>query len=237
MGSKQTAFLTLALGILLAPAAGHTHGLFWADGDDGLTLMVGHHGHSAHGGEDNHPCPPELIDTIQILTTSWGDLAPADGAEMSIPPAARAAQVRVDWGWWVKTRDGSRQAHPDSVAGVLQAWRTRETLLLLKDLKAPLPAPAEQGLDLIPTEDLSKVHPGEKATFQVLLKGQPAADVRVAYQGKLRGNTDSKGLIRIKLREAGPQTLRAGLPHDIPGYDQRRLNYIAQLDFTLEEKK
>ncbi len=237
MKRKPTAILALTLSLLLSPGPGHAHGLFWSSEDGAApTLMVGHHHSPGHGGEANHPLPVEMITACQVLDDAWRDVDLAGQDRITLPVDTRAARLAVDWGWWVKTRDGNQAAHPDSVRGVLMAWRTRESLLLLNDLDAPLPAAPTTGLALLPVTPLAGLHPGDKATFLVLFQGSPAADVPVYCQGQARGSTDSKGHIRLKLREAGPQQIQAGLRRPDPDDSQRKLNFNAQMDFTLEEK-
>jgi nickel transport protein len=237
MGPKNTAMaLVLALGAaFLCPGpVALAHGLFWNSGAAGDTLMVGHPASAGHGGQANHALSPDLISSAQVFLETWRELDLQELEHLIIPVDAHAARVQVDWGWWVKTYEGSRPAHPDSTTGVLQAWHTRETLLLLQDSQQPVPRASGEGLEIVPDSELDQARPGDKVTFMVLLEGEPVPDATVYHQGKIRGTTDSKGNIRLKLRHPGPQQVRAGLRQPVPDHPSREFIFNAQLDFNLE---
>ena len=117
----------------------------------------------------------------------------------------------VDWGWWTRTANGTQPGRPDGVAGVLQAWSSRETVKHLEPGYAGFAQPVGSGLEVTPIADPFAVKPGGKLTVRVTLDGAPVAGAAVTYDGKVRGESGPDGTVRLKLREPGLQVIRATL--------------------------
>ena len=215
------------------PALGH--GLYWAAGAQADTLMVGHPASAGHGGDAAHPCSGQLVTSLQVCRQGrWSPLPLAGTGVVTIPSTAEAAFVVIDWGWWVKTRQGSHQAHPDSVAGVLTAWQSTETLRHLNTWNSLSAAPVGDELELLPVDNPLALQPGDKIDLLVTRSGLPVADVPVAYDGNVRGLTGPDGRIRLKLRHPGPQELTATIRTPLEGRAHAEIVRSAVLTFSLE---
>lgn len=118
----------------------------------------------------------------------------------------------VDWGWWTKSADGTRNVHPDSVAGALQAWTSQETVKYLAEACWSAPSLAGRGLEVSPEDGaIPSLCAGDKINLVVTLDGAPVAAAVVTYDGKVRGVTGAGGDIRLKVRHGGLQIIRATL--------------------------
>lgn len=230
--------LLLILLLILPAGIAHAHGLFWTAGGPADTLLVGHPAPAGHGGEAAHPCPANLVREARALVAgAWVALPVAPRQPVTSPPAAGATWAVIDWGWWVKTRAGARAAAPDSVEGVLKAWRSVETVRTVHGDGAGALAPFNTELEIVPAAGLETVRPGDRIELMVLRDGQPAPDVPVAYGGQVRGLTDSRGHIRLKLKETGRQTIQATWRQAVDGHAHREEVRSATLVFTLEDER
>jgi len=246
--------LTIAITlILLLPAIAAGHGVFWEEAPHGLVLMEGHpygQGHGGQGqggqgqggqanaGEDPAPLP---VSRLQVLLRADAD--PADGAALAwtevpastpivAPTDAAVVLAVLDWGWWTKTVDGTRNVPPAGVEGVLQAWCSRETVKHVTRWAAGADRPAGRGLELTPLSDPLRLEAGDKLTLLVTLDGEPLAGAAVTYDGSLRGDSGKDGRIRLKLRHGGLQVVRATLRRPAADPDWAEDVQTATLTFT-----
>lgn len=230
-------FLVFPICLLMTLPGGTAlaHGLFWTADGPADTLMVGHPAQAGHGGESAHPCPANLVREVRALTGgAWQGLDINPDQPVTTPPASAATWAVIDWGWWAKTRTGSRAAHPDSADGVLKAWHSVETVRTVAAATPAALTPFGTELEIVPTAGLEGLHPGDKVELLVLRDGQPAADVPVAYSGEVRGLSDSRGHIRLKLKEPGRQTIQATWRQTAAGRAHAEEVRSATLVFTLE---
>ena len=230
---------TLAALFLLLPAVSAGHGVFWDEAPHGLVLMEGHPYGQGHGGEEAAPLP---VARLRVLLR--GDPDTATGSALAwheipattpiVAPADAAVVLAVlDWGWWTKTVDGSRNVPPDGVDGVLQAWYSRETVKHVTRWSAGVDRPAGRGLELTPLSDPLRLDTGDKLTLLVTLDGAPLAEAAVAYDGSLRGVSGRDGRIRLKLRREGLQVIRATLRRPAADPDWAEDIALATLTFNL----
>ncbi len=230
--------LLLAFLAVAAPQVACGHGLFWQASPDGPVLMEGHLPGQEHGGEAAAPCAPGRVRVLLVARAggTWVEAdVPADGPVVAPADAAGVCAV-VDWGWWTKTAAGTRNVHPDSVAGALQAWTSLETVTQLAPGGAPAPGPAGRGLEITPVRALGGLGAGDKLDLRVTLDGRPVAGAVVTYDGKARGTSRQDGSIRLKLRRPGPQLIRASLrrPAAAPAWAEDV--QTATLMFPLEDR-
>lgn len=110
-----------------------------------------------------------------------------------------------------------------------------------------LPKPSGVGLELVPLSHPTDLQAGQKASFRLLLDGQPAADIGVSaipggvrYRGvlqEIRVMTDAKGEFSITWPEAGMYWLTASWPARVassqgqqPTPPLRRVSYGGTLE-------
>jgi len=227
----------VAVFLLLFPSLATAHSLFFTHGDGAWRLVRGH-----PGDGDTGPCH-DLVHVRLLVFTDGGTtlLAETDGAgavvpDSLLPPAGAALVAVADWGAWTKTPDGTRHAPPSRVDSPLESWRSLERLVLLLDPAAPPPPAAGRGLELQPLVPPATVRPGHKLRVRVTLDGAPVAGVPVAYGEDVRGVTDDRGEINIRLRHGGLQLLRASLRRPDPSGTCDRLVRSATLQFDLEDR-
>jgi nickel transport protein len=217
------------------PALGH--GLFFLDGAAADTLAVGHGETDAAGHGGLRRLPADQVARC-LLVDRTGQVRPValDSGWVVVPADGMAAFAVVDWGWWAKTPDGTVQAHPDTLANVLQSWRSRDTVKRLRAWHPLLTRPLGDALQICPVDDPFTKRPGDKLRVCVWFEGRPVAGAVVAYGHDPRGTSGADGCVNIRLRHGGRQILRATLrrPLDAPPHaeDVR----TATLDFHLEAR-
>ena len=192
--------VAVALTVLLVPSAGRAHD-FWVErAGEGFAVRYGHLGGEALA-----------IDASKVKAIRCGDGArpPRDvvGARSSSPTevrfSARCAVVSVlhDGGNWSLTPDGEVNLPRSRVENVVRSWVSRQYAKWV-DAKSPgAGAVLGDDLELVPVTDLAKARNGDKITVRLLSAGRPVPNAVVAVGHHPLGETDSKGEIRLRLRD------------------------------------
>lgn len=204
----------LAVGIvlagLLAPSAGRAHD-FWVErAGDGFVIRHGH-----RGGE------VVAIDAAKVQAIRCGDgamppkdvLRQASFSPEGVRVSAACAVVSVfhDDGIWSLTPDGERNVARSKVADVVRSWGSRQYSKWV-DAKSPgARAVLGDELEIVPVTDLAKARGGDKVTLRVLAAGRPVPNAVVAIAHRPLGDTDSRGEIRVRLRQPGIESFSTSI--------------------------
>ena len=133
------------------------------------------------GPGDSDAVLPEADSAFEFDGTSldgWREIPGGD--PITAPSDAVMVMAVLDWGWWSKTVDGTRNAHPAGVEGVLQAWCSRETVKHLSAWTSGADRPAGRDLELTPQANPFARRTGDKLTVVVTLDG-----VRVSLEANI----------------------------------------------------
>ncbi len=202
--------VAVALAGLLVPSAGSAHDFWTERASDGFVIRYGHLGGEALA-----------IDASQVKAIRCGDGAspPRDvAATASFSPkdvrfSAACAVVSVfrDGGTWSLTPDGEVNLPRSKVENAVRTWASRQYAKWV-DAKSPgAGAVLGDELELVPVTDLAKAGKGDKVTVRVLSAGHPVPNAVVAIAHRPLGETDSKGELRLRLREAGIESVSTSI--------------------------
>lgn len=207
--------LALAAAALLAPLAGRAHD-FWAErAGDGFVVRHGHPG-------------GELLALGEVKAIRCGDGAspPRDvSARARVSPeevrfSAACAVVTAfrDGGAWSLTPDGEVNLPRSKVRDAVRSWTSRQYAKWVDARSSGAGAVVGDELELVPVTDLAKAGRGDKVTVRVLAAGRPIPGAAVAVGHRPLGRTDSRGEIRLRLREAGLESISTSIRRPGPGH-------------------
>ena len=223
------------LAVLLLPSLAAAHDLWLEPGPAGYELRYGH----APGGHDGAATLTYDADFVQRAlcrseTGQTQELPLNSGYPAHFDAACAALWVEASSGVWTTTVQGTLNAPPDGLSGVVRAWRSIESTKRLAAWHEDLSAPLGDGLELVPLHNPFDLEPGRKLRLLVTLGGQPQPGASVAYGGELRGVSGADGQLNLRLREAGLQFITASirLPAGEPGVNETI--YATTLHFELE---
>jgi uncharacterized GH25 family protein len=189
-----------AVAALLVPSAGRAHD-FWVErARDGFAVRHGHLGGEALA-----------IDASKVKAIRCGDGAspPKDMVatarfspnEVRFSAACALVSVFHDGGYWSLTPDGEVNLPRSRVENVVRSWASRQYAKWV-DAKSPAAgAVLGDDLEVVPVTDLAKATKGDKITVRVLSAAHPVPNAVVAVAHHPLGETDSKGEIRLRVRE------------------------------------
>jgi uncharacterized GH25 family protein len=194
--------LAAALAALLAPRAVRAHD-FWVERDgDGFVVRYGH-----RGGE---VLP---IDAAKVKAIRCGDGASAPGRDVlpaasfsrdavRFPGPCAVVSVFHDGGAWSLTPDGEVNLPRSRVQQVVRAWASRQYAKWVDARSPAARAVLGDDLEIVPVTDLARVRRGDKVTVRVLAASRPVADAVVSVAHHPLGETDSKGDLRLRVRDS-----------------------------------
>jgi uncharacterized GH25 family protein len=213
-GGRLPAIVTMRLVAWLAaaaaPALAAAHDLWVERTADGFVARYGH-----RGGE------LLAIDPARVKAIRCGDGA---GAPRDVLSEARFAPNEVrfagacavvslfhDGGIWSLTPEGELNLPRSKAENVIRSWASRQHAKWV-DARSPAAGTAlGDELEIVPATDLAKAHRGDKIALRVLSAGKAVPDAVVALDHRPLGETDSRGEIRIRLRDAGVESVSTSL--------------------------
>ena len=200
----------LALAASLAlPATAAAHD-FWVErAPEGFVLRYGH--------------PGELlpIDARKVKSVRCWDTAGAarellrDAAfspkEVRFAAPCAAVSISFDDGSWSLTPDGEVNRPRSEVQGVVRSWSSRQYAKWVDARSPRASAVLGEELELVPKTDLARARPGDTVTLRVLSAGAPVRGAAVEIAERIVGETDSRGEVHLRLREAAVTTISASV--------------------------
>lgn len=221
----------LALTALLLPAAASAHDLWLERDDAGLVLRSGHRGGALA------PLAPAAVRAVRCLAagTSRDLLAGAVFAATEARFAGRcdAASATLDGGFWTLTPDGEVNRPRTEVAQAVKAWASRQFAKWIDARSPSAAAVLGDELEIVPASDLSRARVGDKVTLRVLSGGQPAPGAVVSIDHKPLGEADSAGVVRVRLRASGVETIGATLRRKVSTPEADLVVLEASLSFEV----
>lgn len=180
----------------------HAHD-FWLEAHpQGLVLSLGHR------NGDLTPIDSAALVSVRCLSPaakSLKELRRAVGPTIVVSESCAHATAAYDHGLFSLTPRGELKGDaPDAV----RQWRSRQFATWCGEgVSCQTPTGAE--LEVSAVDDLRGARVGKKLVFRVLSESAPVDGAVVALGHKVLGETDSEGVIRLRLREPGPVTISA----------------------------
>ena len=202
--------VAFAVAAALVPSAARAHDLWAERASHGFVIRYGHLGGDVLA-----------IDAAKVKAIRCGDGAspPKDVAatasfspkEVRFSAACAVVSVFRDGGFWSLTPDGEVNLPRSKVENAVRAWASRQYAKWV-DAKSPgAGAVLGDELELVPVTDLARARKGDKVTVRVLSAGRPVPNAAVSIAHRPVGETDSKGEVRLRLREAGVESVSTSI--------------------------
>ena len=205
---SRNAYLSLALVVLTWSGQALAHD-FWLERQAGTFLL--RYGH--HGGE-NLPLDAGKMRSLTCRKDKGAAenllrVAVASPKQLSLTAACAVLSAFLDGGFYSLTPDGEKNLPKNKVPDAVKAWRSKQFAKWI-DIHSPLASQAQgDEFEIVPISELTKVRPGDKATFRVLLGGQPVSGAVLAVGHKPLGETDDRGDVRVKVRASDVESVAA----------------------------
>jgi hypothetical protein len=222
----------LALAVLLLPAAAGAHD-FWAESAaDGFVFRRGHRGGRLLRLDRAH---------LKALRCATGDRPAADlraevvaaGAELRVAARCDAVSASLHRGFFSITPDGEVSLPKDRVPDAVRSWESRQYAKWIDPGVAGAARPLGDALEVVPVSDLSRARAGDRATFRVLLDGEPLPGAAVASGHEGVARTDRAGEARVKLPGPGLASVAATVRRRIATPQADTLMLEASLTFVV----
>lgn len=233
--TTQARVLVTVLAMLLATAA-HAHDYWFERSGEDYMLHRGHK-FSQHRGDDEEPFDPDIVTGAYCLRL--GDAQPSPAAVSGTYPLrvagpCVAVMVTADSGYWSQTVTGTKNKGKDELFGVLRSWQALESVKRVEQWSERLRDPLSSELELVFTKNPFALTVGDKLRLKILLRGEPAKGVTVAYDGDPRGVTGKNGRVNIRIRHKGLQVITASLenPLESDKADKRVQSTILMFDIN-----
>lgn len=167
-----------------------------------------------HRGGETLPLDRAKIRTLRCrqaggLPVDVLQTAIASRTQLRLTSTCAVVSAFLDGGFYSLTPDGEKNLPKNQVPDAIKAWRSRQFAKWI-DVRSPLAAQAQgDGFEIVPVSDLAKVKTGDKATFRVLLDGNPVSGAVLAMAHKALGETDDRGEARVKIRATDVESVSA----------------------------
>jgi nickel transport protein len=220
--------------LLLATAAAQAHDLWLERAGSGYELLYGHR-HSGHAGHEIIEYRPDTVKRVACIDATGKVVSQGSAATYPARLAGdcAAAYALLSSGYWTKTPYGTKNVPKDQVDVAVSSWLSFESAKRIDRWGAALAQPLSQDLELVPLDNPLTLGDGDKLRLLVTFRGQAVAGAVVAYEGKPRGDTGPDGLVNIKIRHGGLQTIEATLRRPLDGKKADEEVHTATLSFAL----
>ncbi len=221
----------LAVAWLALPLAARAHDLWLEPQGENLVLRYGHRG-------------GDLLDLdgsrVRTLLCRKGGAGATDvrGAARTGPRELRTASrcdvasAFLDGGFWSLTPDGEKNLPRNQVPDAVRSWQSRQWAKWVDVRSASAGVPLGEEFEIVPVGDLSRIRPGDKATFRVLWQGRPVTGAVLAVDHRPLGETDAAGECRVKVRAADVESVTATLKRPLGTPEADTL--VAEASLTFE---
>ncbi|MCK4511195.1 DUF4198 domain-containing protein, partial [bacterium] len=179
---------------------------------DEYVLYYGH-AHASHGGAEYIEYEPEDVLGVECFDSSGASrvLPVGDTYPLRVRGECAACWFLISSGYWTKTPYGTRNLAKDEVEHVIESWRSLESVKRIDVWCESLRDPLTDGLEIVPLIDPLSLTPGEKLRLKITFEGDPVEGAVVAYGGKVRGLSDEDGLVNVRIKAAGFQSVSASI--------------------------
>lgn len=226
------ALVATAVAALVTPALAGAHD-FWLEPDgDGLALRYGHRGGEALVIERAKVKAVRCLEQGKVR-----DLLAAASftpTELKLTGRCPAASAFFDGGYYTLTPDGEVNKAKNQVPDAVKAWASRQFAKWV-DARQPGAAAAILGdeLELVAVSDLARAKQGDKITLRLLSLGKAVRNGLIAIDHKPLGETDSDGVVRVRLRSATVETISATLRQSVRTPEADQVVLEASLTFEV----
>ena len=225
-------FATLFGLLTVAPSPASAHD-FWIERDP-----AGFHLQRGHAGGQRLPLETKKIVSIRCLDPNGKtlDVLPTtqfENTRATIKAGCAVISALEDGGYYCLTPDGEKNLPKNQVPDAVKSWRSKQFAKWV-DTRSPLHGkPLGDELEVVPITDLLKVKAGDKATFRILLRGNPVAGAILAIDHKGIGESDEEGLVRIRIREGRNMTVAASYRRPFKSIEADTEVFEASLTFEV----
>ncbi len=137
-------------------------------------------------------------------------------------------------GYWTKTPYGTKNRPKNEVKLPIKSWISYETVKRIDKWNKNLEKPFYNKLEIIPLNNPLKLETGDKLRLLIMFNKKPVKNVAVAYDGKFRGLTDSKGRVNIRIKHKGFQLIEATFKEKINSEKADEIIYTTTLNFEVK---
>lgn len=224
--------LLLALAVAVLPRLARAHDLWLERAGDGYVLRYGH-----RGGE---LLPVDAAKVKAIRCVEGGaaarDLRGAavfDPTEVRVAGRCAAISALSDGGFWSLTPDGERNLPRTQVPDAVRSWASRQYAKWVDARSPAAGTPVGDELEIVPPAELARAKVGDKIAVRVLFDGKPARGAVLTVDHRPIGESDSAGVVRIRMRSAGVQSLATSLRRPLATPEAEELVLEASLTFEV----
>lgn len=207
-----TALGLLVLLLLVPSAPSHAHDLWVEHAGDEYVLYYGH-AHASHGGAEYIKYEPEDVLRVECFDSIGVSrvLPVGDTYPIRVTERCAACWFLISSGYWTKTPYGTRNLAKDEVEHVIESWLTLESVKRIDAWCDRFAGPLTDGLEIVPLIDPLLLTPGEKLRLRITFKGEPVEGAIVTYGSKVRGLSGESGLVNVRIKAAGFQSVSASI--------------------------
>jgi len=221
--------------ILLSFSLVYAHDLWIEKSQDKYILYYGHK-YSSHGGKKLIKYNPENIQSVKCIDKYGNKIEINVKKEYPLVINKNCAIIYVDIssGYWTKTPYGTINKPKDRVDIPIKSWLSYESVKRINLWNKNLEKSFTKQLDIIPVNDPLKLQEGDKIRLLITFDGKPVKNIPVAYDGKVRGLTDSYGRINIRIKHKGFQLIEATYRKKVNSKKTDEVIYTITLNFEVK---
>jgi nickel transport protein len=208
----------------------------WIEKSKGKYILYYGHKYSSHKGKELIKYNPNSIQTLKCITENGKekDLNIKRKYPLVIDENCAIIYVDVSTGYWTKTPYGTVNKPKNQVDMPVRSWLSYESVKRINQWNENLKKPFVKKLDIIPINNPLRLETGDKVRLLITFEEKPAKNVPVAYEGKFRGVTDSKGRINIRIKHKGLQLIEATYKKPVNSEKADEIIYTTTLNFEVK---
>ena len=211
--------------------------MWLAEHDQGLVLCYGHTG-TTHDDTAMIKYDPAEVLRVECydVNGNGGEISIEREYPLIISDSCAVTYVLISSGYWTKTPFGTKRLSKDKAKSPLKSWLSFEGVKRIDVWGGDLAKPVTSDIELTPINNPLGLSNGKKIRLLVTIDGKPKPGLPVAYDGKVKGVSDSEGRINIKIRHGGLQMLQVSHSEDGDGTTTDEIIHSATLIFEIEEE-
>ncbi|EDP74008.1 DUF4198 domain-containing protein [Hydrogenivirga sp. 128-5-R1-1] len=212
----------------------YAHDLWIEKHKNNYILYYGHK-HPSYGEKKLIKYNPENIQSVKCIDKDGNKIEIDVKKEYPLVINKNCAIIYVDIssGYWTKTPYGTINKPKNQIDTPIKSWLSYENVKRINLWGKNLEKSFTKKLDIIPVNDPLKLQEGDKIRLLITFDGKPAKNIPVAYDGKVRGITDSHGRINIRIKHKGLQLIEATYKEKIISTKADEVIYSTTLNFEV----